>query len=144
VRLPAFPLVPLAVPKEEWPLSPGRRPIISVEVCSPDGGTRLPHMAALLDTGATVTMMAPAFRDALRLPAVAAVGRRGTIEKPCVGCKVDIILPRTLGVLRALPVVCWPDLPDPDGFQVVIGMDVLQHCVFVVDGPGHRFSFERP
>ena len=107
------------------------------------GGGTLPAPVsglALIDTGASVTCVDQDAATLLQLPAIdvvhiasashaAAEQNVYPIQVEMVGLPITVNAPRAVGAPLAV-----------QGLLVLIGRDVLQHCVFVYNGPAGSIS----
>ncbi len=109
---------------------------------SQSGQARYSRMPALIDTGASRTVITPeaVARVALRQVDEIEVSRPGGSDKRGVYV-ASVQFPRQkLSTIEAMEVICC-ELPDQP-IQCLIGRDILARWKFIYDGPGTRWSIE--
>lgn len=132
-----------------------RVPIWKVLIGAPSatGGPPGLTVRALIDSGSTHSFAVKTVFDKIEVgPTTSSIthysaGSEVGLTSP--NHIVDVGLPFTDGgellMLRSIPVsegiLSFP--PGPTLYHFVIGMDILTHCSFVVDGPRRRFRLER-
>jgi len=106
------------------------------------GGTLPSPMSglALIDSGATSTCIDEGAAQKLQLPAIDVVtiasASHAAAEQNVYPIKVEVVgLPIAINAPRAVGAPL-----EPQGILVLLGRDVLQHCVLVYNGPAGSFS----
>jgi predicted aspartyl protease len=106
------------------------------------GGTLPPPVSglALIDTGATSTCVDDAAAQQLQLPAIDVVtiasASHSSTEQNVYPISVEVVgLPIAINAPRAIGAPL-----QPQGLLVLIGRDLLQHCVLVYNGISGSFS----
>lgn len=95
---------------------------------------------ALIDTGATTTCVDEDAAKKMQLPVIDVVkvasASHAAAEQNVYPIQIEVVgLPITVNAPRAIGAPL-----QPQGVLVLIGRDVLQHCVLVYNGPAGSFS----
>ncbi len=106
------------------------------------GGTLPAPVAglALIDSGATSTCIDETIAQQLNLPAIDVVtiasATHASVQQSVYPIKVEVVgLPIAINAPRAIGAPL-----QSQGILVLLGRDVLQHCVLVYNGPAGSFS----
>jgi hypothetical protein len=106
-------------------------------------------ITALVDTGASATCLDHSVLQTLALTPTGSVPviTPSTGNLPVIADQYDIslLIPSASTnqvplVIGTIPVVCCADLLLSQGFQALIGRDVLAHCVFIYNGSIDSFT----